>query len=174
MTHRDTFGGVSTLPNSLLRDLVSRDWPLVYLELLAQCPEVEDRQGTAALAALETPKGLASLSAPLRFRAEETERCTSWRPLRPGPLAGLADRSPEGTEDRRATCNVVYPALPQRGHGIRTASEASYWKQRSSDTHHLLGRLLEPESAQAGPNETRLAGAPTPPGVLLMKPVLRD
>ncbi len=172
MTHRDTFGGVSTLPNSLLRDLVSRDWPLVYLELLARCPEVED---------LETPKGAASLSAPLRFRAEETERYTSWRPLHPGTLAGLADRSPEGTEDRRAMCNVVYPALTQRGlpsevpgHGIRTASEASCWKQRSSDTHHLLGRLIEPESAQAGPNETRLAGAPTLPGVLLMEPVLRD
>ncbi len=45
---------VSTLPNSLLREPVSRDWPLVRLELLARCPEAEDRQGTAALAALET------------------------------------------------------------------------------------------------------------------------
>ncbi len=53
-THRDTLAVVSTLPNSLLREPVSRDWPLVRLELLARCPEAEDRQGTAALAALET------------------------------------------------------------------------------------------------------------------------
>ncbi len=65
---------VSTLPNSLLREPVSQDWSLMYLELLAQCPEVEERQGTAALASLETPKGAASLSAPLHFREEETER----------------------------------------------------------------------------------------------------
>ncbi len=45
-------------------------------------------------------------------------------------------------------CNAVYPALPQRGlpspvlgRGIRTTSEASYWKRRSSDLRHLLGRL---------------------------------
>ncbi len=106
---------VSTLPNSLLREPVSQDWPLVCLELLARCPEAEDRQGTAALAALETPEGVASLSVPLRFQAGETERSARWRPLLPGTLAGLADRSPEGTEERRAPCNAVYPALPQRG-----------------------------------------------------------
>ncbi len=27
----------------------------------------------------------------LRFRAEETEKCACWRPLRPGTLPGLAD-----------------------------------------------------------------------------------
>ncbi len=77
------------LPNSLLREPVSRDWPLVYLELLARCPEVEDWQGTAAVAALETLKGAASRSALLSFRAEETERSARWRPLRPGTLARL-------------------------------------------------------------------------------------
>ncbi len=82
---------VSTLPNSLLREPVSQDWPLVCLELLARCPEAEDRQGTAALAALETPEGVASLSVPLHFRAGETERSARWRPLRPGTLAGLVD-----------------------------------------------------------------------------------
>ncbi len=85
------------------------------LERLARCPEVEDQQGTAALAALETPEGVASLPAPLHFWAEETERSARWRPLRPGTLAGLADWSPEGTEERRASCNAVYSALPQRG-----------------------------------------------------------
>ncbi len=101
------------LPNSLLREPVSRDWPLVYLELLARFPEVEDWQGTAAVAALETLKGEASLSALLRFRAEETERSARWRPLRPGTLARLADRSPEGTEDIRAPCKAVYPLFPR-------------------------------------------------------------
>ncbi len=139
---------VSMLPNSLLREPVSRDWSLVYLERLARCPGAEDRQGMADLAALETPEGVASLPAPLHFWAEETARSACWRPLRPGTLAGLADWSPEGTEERRAPCNAVYPALPQRGLpspvlglGIRTASEASYWKWRSSDPRHLLGRL---------------------------------
>ncbi len=106
---------VSMLPNSLLREPISRDWSLVYLERLARCPGAEDRQGTADLAALETPEGVASLPAPLHFWAEETERNARWRPLRPGTLAGLADWSPEGTEERRAPCNAVYTALPQRG-----------------------------------------------------------
>ncbi len=82
---------VSMLPNSLLREPVSRDWSLVYLERLARCPGVEDRQGTADLAALGTPEGVASLPAPLHFWAEETERSARWKPLRPGTLAGLAD-----------------------------------------------------------------------------------
>ncbi len=104
-----------SMPNSLLREPVSQDWPLVYLELLARCPEAEDQQGTNALAALEPQKRAVNLSALLRFRVEETERSAHLRPLRPKSLAGLADRSPEGTEDRRAPCNVVYPTLPQRG-----------------------------------------------------------
>ncbi len=79
------------LPNSLLREPVSRDWSLVYLERLARCPGAEDRQGTADLAALGTPEGVASLPAPLHFWAEETERSARWKPLRPGTLAGLAD-----------------------------------------------------------------------------------
>ncbi len=107
--------GTPTPPGDLLREPVSRDWPLVYLERLVWCPEVEDRQETADLAAMETPEGVASLPAPLHFWAEETERSARWRPLRPGTLAGLADGSPEGTEERRAPCNAVYSTLPQRG-----------------------------------------------------------
>ncbi len=91
----------------LLREPVSRDWPLVCLELLARCPEVEDRQGMAGLVALKTLKWAASLSVSLCFRAEETERSSGRRPLRPGTLAGLADRSPESTEERRAPCNAA-------------------------------------------------------------------
>ncbi len=64
---------------------------------------MEDRQGTSALAALETPKGAASLSATLRFWAEETERSARRKLLRPGTLAGLAERSHEGTEERTGT-----------------------------------------------------------------------
>ncbi len=60
--------GAPTMPGNLLREPVSRDWPLGYLERLARCPE-----------------------APLHFWAEETERSARWRPLRPGTLAGLAD-----------------------------------------------------------------------------------
>ncbi len=75
------------------------------------------RQEKTELAAAETPEGVASISAPLRFRAEETVMCARWRPLRPGTpyVAGLADRSPEGTEERLAPYTAVYAALPQRG-----------------------------------------------------------
>ncbi len=83
--------GAPTMPGDLLREPVSRDWPLVYLERLALCPEAGDRQEMADLAALKTPEGVASLPAPLHFWAEETERSARWRKLRPGTLAGLAD-----------------------------------------------------------------------------------
>ncbi len=101
----------------------------VYLERLARCPGTEDRQGTADLAALETPEGVASFPAPLHFWVEETERNARWRPLRPGTLAGLADWSPEGTEERRAPCNAVYTALPQRGRPSRpwTIGIRAFW-----------------------------------------------
>ncbi len=117
------------LPNSLLREPVSRDWPLVYLERLARCPGTEDRQGTADLAALETPEGVAILPSPLHFWAEETERSARWRPLCPRTLAGLADWSPEGTEERRAPCNAVYTALPQRSRPSRpwTIGIRAFW-----------------------------------------------
>ncbi len=103
--------------------------PLVYLERLARCPGTEDRQGTADLAALETPEGVASLPSPLHFWAEETERSARWRPLCPRTLAGLADWSPEGTEERRAPCNAVYTALPQRGRPSRpwTIGIRAFW-----------------------------------------------
>ncbi len=76
---------------------------------------MEDRQETTDVAAREIPEGVARLSAWLRFRAERTERGTRGRPLRPGTLAGLAERSPEGAEERRTPCNAVHPALPQQG-----------------------------------------------------------
>ncbi len=106
---------VSTLLNNLLREPVSRDWPLVCLELLDRCPDTEDRQEATDVAAREIPECVARLSAPLRFRAERNERGTRGRPLRPGTLAGLAERSPEGAEERRTPCNAVHLALPQQG-----------------------------------------------------------
>ncbi len=105
---------VSMLLNNLLREPVSRDWPLVCLELLDRCPDMEGRQETTDVAAREIPEGVARLSAPLRFRAERTERSTRGRPLHPGALAELAERSPEGAEERRTLCNAVHPALPQQ------------------------------------------------------------
>ncbi len=60
-----------------LREPVSRDWPLVYLEQLFQCPEVEDWQGTTELSALETSLEVASLPEPLCFWAD-AERWAPW------------------------------------------------------------------------------------------------
>ncbi len=66
----------------------------------------------ADVASRETPEGVARLSAFLRFRAEITELRTRWRPLRPGTLAGLAERSPEGDEERQTSCNAMHSAFP--------------------------------------------------------------
>ncbi len=58
-----------------------------------------------------------------RKRLRETlagDRCC------PRTLAGLADWSPEGTEERRAPCNAVYTALPQRGRPSRPCIRA-FW-----------------------------------------------
>ncbi len=103
--------GAFTPPGDLLRESVSRDWPLVYSELLAWCPEAEDRQGTPVLAALKTSEEVTSLPVPLRFWAE-TERSAHGKPLHPETPAGLAEQSSEGTEERRAQYNEVYTALP--------------------------------------------------------------
>ncbi len=104
------------MPENVLRETVSRDWPLVCFELLARCPEVEDRQGMADLAVLNTFLEVASLSGPLRFRAE-AEKETRWRSLCPEALrvAGETERSPEGTEERQAPYTEVCTALRQRG-----------------------------------------------------------
>ncbi len=84
--------GAFTPPGDLLRESVSRDWPLVYSELLAWCPEAEDRQGTPVLAALKTSEEVTSLPVPLRFWAE-TERSAHGKPLHPETPAGLAEQS---------------------------------------------------------------------------------
>ncbi len=78
------------------------------------------------LAALESPEGVVSLPAPLHFWAEETERSARWKLLRPRTLAGLADRSPEGPEERRAPCDAVYTALPQR---VQPSKALGHWHQ---------------------------------------------
>ncbi len=95
-----------TPPGDLLREPVSQDWPLVYLERLARCPEAVDRQEMADLAALETPERVASLPDPLHFWAKRLREALAGGPLRPGTLAGLVDRSPEGTEEGRAPCGT--------------------------------------------------------------------
>ncbi len=117
--------------------------PLVYLERLARCPGTEDRQGTADLAALETPEGVASLPSPLHFWAEETERSARWRPLCPRTLAGLADWSPEGTEERRAPCNAVYTALSPEGPALKALD---HWHQGVLAEDY---RSADPSSARA-------------------------
>ncbi len=103
----------STLPENVLREPVSRDWPLVCFELLARCPEAEDRQGMVDLAVLNTFLEVASLSGPLRFWTE-AEKETRWRSLCP-EAPRVAERSTEGTEGRRAPYTEVCTALPQKG-----------------------------------------------------------
>ncbi len=67
----------------------------------------------AYLAVLDMFLEVASLSGPLRFRAE-AERRTRWRSLCPEAprVAGVTERSPEGTEERRAPYSEVCTALP--------------------------------------------------------------
>ncbi len=94
--------------------MYSRDWPLGCSELIVQCPEADTRQEMADLAVLSILLGVASLSGPLRFRAE-AERGTRWRSLCPEAprVAGVTERSPEGTEERRAPYFEVYTDLPK-------------------------------------------------------------
>ncbi len=66
-----------------------KTWHLVYLERLARCPGTEDRQGTADLAALETPEGVVSR----------------------GPGPGLVRAGPSGEE--RCTPHYTVPVSPQ-------------------------------------------------------------
>ncbi len=105
--------GAPAPSDDLLRELLSR-LASGILRAASSCPEAEDRQGTADQAALKTSEEVASLPVALRFQ-EETERSARWRPLHPETPAGLAERSPGGTEERQAPCNEVYTALPQRG-----------------------------------------------------------
>ncbi len=51
----------------------------------------------------------------------------------PWTLAGLADWSPEGTEERRAPCNAVYTALPQRACPHQSWALASGLPQKPSN-----------------------------------------
>ncbi len=105
-THGDTSDSSFHIANGLLREPVSRNW-----SLLARSPGADDQQDTAEPATLETPEGVVSLSVPIRFLADETERSTCWRPLCPGTLSGLADRSPvllffcNIKQQKRAVCN---------------------------------------------------------------------
>ncbi len=88
-THGDTLSSSFHAANSLLREpVLSR-----LASGVIRAASLVSWNGTPAekaeLAATETPEGVASISAPLRFRAEETEMCARWRPLRPGTLAGF-------------------------------------------------------------------------------------
>ncbi len=112
----DTFGRNFHAARKCIKGTVSRDWLLVCFELLAWCPEAEDWQGTANLDVLNTFLEVASLSGPLRFRAE-AERKTHWRSLCPEALgvAGVTERSLEVTEERRAPYTEVCTTHLQRG-----------------------------------------------------------
>ncbi len=144
--------GAPTPPGNLLREPVSWDWPLVYLARLVRCPEAGDRQEMAVLAALETPEEVASLPDLLHLWVEKTERSACWRPLCSGTLAGLADRNPEATEERRAPLDAVYTALPQRG---RPSKALGHWHQEVL-TEDYPGRMTVRRSVFI---------PPPPPGV---------
>ncbi len=63
--------------------------------------------------------------------SENQSVSTRGKPLRPETPAGLAERSPEGTEERRAPYNEVNTALPQRGQAFNSPGpEASGWFSR--------------------------------------------
>ncbi len=122
----------------------------MYLERLALCPGTEDRQGAADLAALEDPRR-GWRASQLRYisgrkgELRETlagDRC-AWNT---GRVSRLISWGPLRRDGPHRVCGV--PALPQRGLpspvlglGIRTASEASYWKWRSQ-THSSLRKTM--------------------------------
>ncbi len=103
---------------------VSQDWLMVYLELLARCPEAEDRQVMADLVALRTSEEVASLPVQLSFRAETERNCCalkhwhSWRDrhhiMRCTPLFP------------RGAC----PPPPPHKH-LDSLTEVFYWKENA-------------------------------------------
>ncbi len=105
---------VSTLPESLLREPVSRDWPLVSLEEPLRCPEADDRQGTTDLTALVPSSEGASFPVPYR-RPAATGKFALGNPLSPEApgVAGVSVKLPEGTEEDRAPYTEVCTSPPQ-------------------------------------------------------------
>ncbi len=77
---------------------------------------MDTRQEMADLSVVRMFLEVARLSGPLRFWAEAKRR-TRWRflCLEAQRMAGVTERSPEGTEERRAPYSEVCTALPQRG-----------------------------------------------------------
>ncbi len=73
---------VSMLSESLLRETVSRDWPLVSLEEPLQCPEADDWQGTTNLTALAPSTEGTSFPVPYRHQAA-AGKFTHLSPLNP-------------------------------------------------------------------------------------------
>ncbi len=96
---------VSTLSKILLAVPASRDWFLdLYLFVQSERrPEAVNRQEASALTVPKPSSEGAGIPRPLRFRVD-LGICARWRPLRPEAheVAGLADRSPEDIEGRRA------------------------------------------------------------------------
>ncbi len=107
---------VSTLSESLQREPVSRDWPLVLLEDPLQCPEMIDQQGTTDLTALAPSSEGTSFPVPYcsRVAAEKFAHRRSLSPEAPG-VAGVSVKPPEGTEEDRAPHTEVCTSLPQGG-----------------------------------------------------------
>ncbi len=77
---------------------------------------MDTRQETADLSVVRMFLEVASLSGLLHFWAEAKRR-TRWRLLclEAPRMAGVTERSPEGTEERWAAYSEVCTALPQRG-----------------------------------------------------------
>ncbi len=96
---------VSTLPKIILEVPASRDWFLdLYVFVQSeQRPEMVNRQDASELTGLKHSSEGAGISRPLRFRVD-LEICARRRPQHPEAheVAGLADRSPEDIEGRRA------------------------------------------------------------------------
>ncbi len=129
--------GAPTTPGDLLREPVSRDWPLVYLERLARCPEAGDRQETADLAALKSPEGVATFLGGRDWEKRSLGTAAPWNTGRVSRLiswghwgetgtvwCGVHRSSPEGPA-------LKSPGPLASGHSSRRIF--SFWKWWSAD-----------------------------------------
>ena len=104
-----------TLTRNSLRVPASRDWPLMYSVLRAQCPEAANRQGTTDSTARSSEEGASH------------PRMTREGPPRPGTQAGLVERPCEGSVDERV------PPLAVSTDDPRWGLPSQSWARRRQD-----------------------------------------
>ncbi len=172
VTHRDTFGSsfhaaeISAKGTSLSRR------PLVYLELLRGARQWRTGRDGRSSCSRDPQTGRRASQLRYIYVRKRLRDSARWRPLRPGNTGRVSRLIAEAQRRDGHRVNAVYPALspegpaPHQSWAVRhqgLPQKPPIGNDGPQDPRHLLGRLKEPESAQAESTmRTALAGAPKP------------